>query len=464
MITSQLSFRRCALYALPFALLLSSCVSWREPAATEDATPPPGYKPVFLKAVAAMPPSTPPKAVAQISSIDTRDIGIVRLYVHVLDSNGTYYYSGSERAVKDMICRVEETTDGSPTKITQFKTDEISERDPQPVAVALVMDNSGSMGDPRARSVQEAAEVFIDKKGAKDALALVRYDHHVEIEVPATTATADLKRGLKKNGLEGFGGATAILEATSVAIDHLSTNGAAFKRKAVMVFTDGQENSSKVKREELISKSLRERTMICAVDFGDGINENFMSDLAKASGGSYSHIYRTSEFDDVFEDVYRRLRNAYVIEYPAHTFGDHSVTVTLCIGTDTLRATAEYNNTPEVGTIAVMDVQFDHGKSQLKGSSKNAVGNMVRMMNGMPTMTIELRGHTDSTNSTEDPEFNMKLSQQRADAVRQALVNAGIKAERITAKGFGDTVPLASNSTEEGRARNRRTEFIILTR
>jgi outer membrane protein OmpA-like peptidoglycan-associated protein len=111
-----------------------------------------------------------------------------------------------------------------------------------------------------------------------------------------------------------------------------------------------------------------------------------------------------------------------------------------------------------------MDVQFDHGKSQLKGSSKNAVGNMVRMMNGMPAMTIELRGHTDSTNSTDDPEFNMKLSQQRADAVKQALVNAGIKAERITAKGFGDTVPLASNSTEEGRARNRRTEFIILTR
>ncbi|RPI66977.1 MAG: hypothetical protein EHM43_10300, partial [Ignavibacteriae bacterium] len=120
MITSLLSFRRSALYALPFVLLLTSCISWREPAATEDATPPPGYKPVFLKAVAAMPPSTPPKAVAQISSIDTRDIGIVRLYVHVLDSNGTYYYSGSERAVKDMICRVEETTGGSPTKITQF--------------------------------------------------------------------------------------------------------------------------------------------------------------------------------------------------------------------------------------------------------------------------------------------------------------------------------------------------------
>jgi outer membrane protein OmpA-like peptidoglycan-associated protein len=85
-------------------------------------------------------------------------------------------------------------------------------------------------------------------------------------------------------------------------------------------------------------------------------------------------------------------------------------------------------------------------------------------MSGVPTMTIELRGHTDSTNSTGDPEFNQKLSQQRADAVRDALITAGIKAERVTAVGYGDTKPVATNATEEGRARNRRTEFIILTR
>jgi len=449
---------------LGILIMLAGCKSWREPAATEDATPPPGYAPIFLKNVANMPPGKPARSVAQVTAIDTRDVGKVRLYVHVLDSAGTYYTSGSERALKNLICSVTETTGGSTVKITQFDISELSERDPMPLAIALVMDNSGSMGDPRARSVQEAAEMFIGKKGSKDAMALVRYDHHVEVEVPATMSTADLKSGLKKNGLEGFGGGTAILQGVSTAIDHLATNASEFKRRAVVIFTDGQENSSKIKREELISKSLRERIPICAVDFGDGINEGYMSDLAAATGGSYQHIYRTSEFDDVFEDIYRRLRNAYVIEYPAHSFGEHTVNVTLCFGKDSLKATANYNNTPEPGTIAVMDVQFDHGKAQLKGSSKGAINNVTRLMSSVPTMTIELRGHTDSTNSTGDPEFNMKLSQQRADAVRDALIAAGIKAERVTAKGYGDTKPVATNTTEEGRARNRNTEFIILTR
>lgn len=445
-------------------MVLSGCMSWREPAATEDATPPPGYAPIFLKNIASMPPAKPARSVAQISAVDTRDIGKVKLYVHVIDSAGTFYASGSERAVKSMICNVTETSGGSSVKITQFDIRELSERDPMPIAIALVMDNSGSMGDPRARSVQEAAQAFIDKKGPKDAMALVRYDHHVEVEVPCTMSTSDLKSGLKQNGLEGFGGGTAILQGVSAAIDHLATNASEFKRRAVVIFTDGQENSSKIKREELISKSLREHVPICAVDFGDGINEGYMSDLAAATGGTYQHIYRTSEFDDVFEDVYRRLRNAYVIEYPANSFGEHTVNVTLCFGKDSLKASATYDNTPEPGTIAVMDVQFDHGKAQLKGSSKGAINNVVRLMQGVPTMTIELRGHTDSTNSTGDPEFNQKLSQQRADAVRDALITAGIKAERVTAVGYGDTKPVATNATDEGRARNRRTEFIILTR
>ena len=82
-------------------------------------------------------------------------------------------------------------------------------------------------------------------------------------------------------------------------------------------------------------------------------------------------------------------------------------------------------------------------------------------MKAMPTMTIELRGHTDSTNNTGDPAFNNKLSQQRADAVKEALISNGIVADRIVSRGFGDTVPVANNSTEDGRARNRRTEFVI---
>jgi outer membrane protein OmpA-like peptidoglycan-associated protein len=76
-----------------------------------------------------------------------------------------------------------------------------------------------------------------------------------------------------------------------------------------------------------------------------------------------------------------------------------------------------------------------------------------------PTLIIEIGGHTDNVGT---PESNIKLSQERANAVRNYIINKGIAANRITAKGYGDTMPVADNSTEEGRSKNRRTEVSII--
>ena len=83
-------------------------------------------------------------------------------------------------------------------------------------------------------------------------------------------------------------------------------------------------------------------------------------------------------------------------------------------------------------------------------------------MKAFPNMVIEIRGHTDSLNSTGDPNYNLKLSQRRADAVKQALVRKGISADRIQTIGYGEKQPIADNKNEEGRALNRRTEFKVI--
>ncbi len=75
-----------------------------------------------------------------------------------------------------------------------------------------------------------------------------------------------------------------------------------------------------------------------------------------------------------------------------------------------------------------------------------------------PGLNLEVEGHTDAVGSDA---FNQKLSEARADAVREYLVNQGLKSEAVTAKGFGKTQPVASNDTPEGRQRNRRVELVV---
>ena len=81
------------------------------------------------------------------------------------------------------------------------------------------------------------------------------------------------------------------------------------------------------------------------------------------------------------------------------------------------------------------------------------------MLSDIPTLKIEISGHTDNV-GTES--FNELLSQRRADAVVRYLAARGVDRSRLTAKGYGQSIPVESNDTEEGRAANRRTEFEIL--
>ena len=87
------------------------------------------------------------------------------------------------------------------------------------------------------------------------------------------------------------------------------------------------------------------------------------------------------------------------------------------------------------------------------------MGKAVSLLNTNRKMIVEVGGHTDNVGSDD---ANMKLSHERAKSVRNYLVKAGINSDRLQAKGYGETQPVADNDTEEGRKANRRTEFVIL--
>lgn len=106
-----------------------------------------------------------------------------------------------------------------------------------------------------------------------------------------------------------------------------------------------------------------------------------------------------------------------------------------------------------------LNVEFDTNKAVVKDKYRNEIKKVADFMKTYPNTTAVIEGHTDNVDTAE---YNQKLSDERANSVRQYLINNfGIKASRLGAVGYGLTKPIASNSTEEGRQKNRRVQAVI---
>jgi outer membrane protein OmpA-like peptidoglycan-associated protein len=113
----------------------------------------------------------------------------------------------------------------------------------------------------------------------------------------------------------------------------------------------------------------------------------------------------------------------------------------------------------EVGKSVVLNnIFFEVNKYELRDVSKTELNTLVDLMKKNPTMKIELSGHTDNSGIETE---NKVLSENRAKAVMEYLISNGIEAARLSAKGYGSTKPIADNKTEEGKQKNRRTEFVV---
>lgn len=110
-------------------------------------------------------------------------------------------------------------------------------------------------------------------------------------------------------------------------------------------------------------------------------------------------------------------------------------------------------------TYRLNNILFDRNESTFKPESYKEMDNLKGILTRYPKMQIQLNGHTDSLNSEK---YNLDLSNQRAKAVYDYLVKKGISPKRLKWKGYGESEPVTENTTDEGRAINRRVEFIVL--
>jgi OOP family OmpA-OmpF porin len=109
--------------------------------------------------------------------------------------------------------------------------------------------------------------------------------------------------------------------------------------------------------------------------------------------------------------------------------------------------------------VVLKDVQFENNSSELTPDSTESLDKAVAAMGKYGELKIEIQAYSDSMG---DAAYNQALSEKRANSVRDYMISEGVAADRLTAKGYGEANPIASNSTREGRAKNRRVELKII--
>lgn len=171
--------------------------------------------------------------------------------------------------------------------------------------------------------------------------------------------------------------------------------------------------------------------------------------------GSYSFTMEDHQPVKVKAEATGFLKNEKDMTVPADPEEETMVYPDLCLTPEPPKVDEKF---------VVENVYYDFDKAELKPESFPALDEIVRMLNTYPSMEIELSAHTDSKGSDN---YNMRLSEARAQSVVDYLISKGIARERLIAKGYGETQPVAPNTVNgkdnpEGREKNRRTEFKVL--
>jgi len=153
-------------------------------------------------------------------------------------------------------------------------------------------------------------------------------------------------------------------------------------------------------------------------------------------------------------------------KYEIFILGFHDSTSYSVLDIPALKGNSYYKNPFTVDvqfqpakSFVLDNCNFETGKANLEDDAYKALNDLVDYMNRKDDEKIEIGGHTDNVGSAAS---NLKLSTDRANTVRAYLLMKGISPDRVTAKGYGATVPIADNSTADGRAQNRRTEVTIV--
>ena len=217
------------------------------------------------------------------------------------------------------------------------------------------------------------------------------------------------------------------------------------------------DKASRPKQGKLVATDTEAAVRFFVVDKAKGPIEGIVVSLTAPNG----KVYYTAETDkEGFAEVLVPIGQTYDLVYLS--LGRRNVAAKVAVKNEprlNLKLTMRYEREEFTKPFVLDDVQFASGSATLTPDSHARLDAMVEFMTHKKATKLEISGHTDNVGKKA---VNKKLSQARADAVRDYLISKGIEASRIKAVGHGDEKPMVPNDTTDGRRKNRRIEAIAM--
>ncbi len=348
--------------------------------------------------------------------------------------------------------------------IPEYSVTEVDYRERPPLSVALVMDYSRDMKG-KTVEMEYTAETILFLKRDTDQMTIIKYDDLPVVEIQPTTDKKAILDNFKRDGITRFGRnrgtCTALAEAIAKIGDYPGD-------RAIFLFSSGPDNASKL-TPQAVTQSARDKGIRIFAVGTDRSQDSLFQAVAKYTGGRYMAADDIGSVEGLFEDMFRSLYSCYILRYkPPVYFGSHTVRIQALLpdASNEGSATAQYNTQEfdpyaPAGSARPLMIEYEFNRADIREESFPLLDGIARMLKDHPSLRIEVRSHIDQVGKED---YNQKLSEDRANAVRAYLAKAGIEPGRVTAAGAGSAQPLVRNDTESNRRINRRTEFIITSR
>lgn len=423
---------------------------------------------------------------------------VVKIKVIAVDANGNFINGmappyGSGQTVKKHFKSLVETINGKTYSISNFSVNEVHLNSKIPCNIALAVDYTASLDGTPMQQLNEAIELFINKKQSADKISLVQFSDTI---ITVVQPTVDKQEFISQAGLTGathLGGSTSLYAGADLCLSTIT--GA--DNKSLIVFTDGNDNASfkyhtdrAVTPEQLVKNARETGVPVHFVAFGNEVNNDVLRKTAWYTGGNLYEINRPNEIVQVFGELPFVLRNYYEITYkPVKLEGLHSVKL---VYNNLINSKTSVNSEFFIGENYTLDqsdifketywikyansienlkkfkpvappqavVFFGFDRSDLQEQFIPNLAGFIDYMNANKNAMLIIFGHTDQKGSNS---YCMELSRQRGEQIRKYLVQQKIEANRIINKPCGKNYPIWQSEEFEWQSKeNRRIEILIL--